>query len=55
MNAPAPYCAACNRLHLPDQCRRGGECALNLFAWFSLLLASVLIGVALGALSVGVW
>ncbi|ASR85349.1 hypothetical protein SEA_PHRANK_51 [Mycobacterium phage Phrank] len=55
MNAPAPYCAACNRLHLPEQCSRGGECALNLLAWFSLLLASILIGVALAGLSVGVW
>lgn len=51
--APAPYCKPCNRLHLPEQCRRSGDCALGLLGWFLLLLCSVIIGVALAGLSVG--
>ncbi len=53
---PAPYCLPCNRHHVPgstDRC--ASERAGALIGWFLLLVASVLIGVAFGALSVGVW
>lgn len=50
---PAPYCVPCNRHHLPEQpCRDRG---LALLGWFLLLVASVLIGLAVGAASVGLW
>ena len=51
---PAPYCLACNRLHLPGRCRCSDR-MVTLLGLFLLMVAEAIIGVALAGLSVGAW
>ncbi|AEK09862.1 hypothetical protein FGG30_gp050 [Mycobacterium phage Pixie] len=54
--SPAPYCLPCNAHHVPGSTSRCGAERLGaLLGWVLLTLAMVIVGLALGALSVGAW
>ncbi|AJD82272.1 hypothetical protein PBI_KESHU_52 [Mycobacterium phage Keshu] len=54
--SPQPYCLPCNRHHVPGSTDRCAAERLGALLGLVLLtLAMVIVGLALGALSVGAW